>query len=355
MQQPNPRIDPDPVDKQISAVKRVVNLAGRAGLDPFILVLVGVIVLANFWPEPGIQEGPFSLTELANYAVSFIFFFYGLRQEPEKLKAGLSNWRLHLLVHLTTFVLFPLLALAGKTLFQIPDSEVLWLGIFFQATLPSTVSSAVVMVSIAGGNIPAAIFNASISSTIGVFITPLWMGLLLNSAESSFDLSQVFIKLIIQVIIPVILGVLLHSRFGSFAEKHRKRMRYFDQLTILTIVYTSFSESFSRNMFAGFTISDLLLLGLGLTGFFLLVLFMVNGISRLLGFNREDRITAIFCGSKKSLVHGTVMAKVLFVNSVNTGIILLPVMLYHTLQLVAGSIIAQKMARENEQQEKAKG
>ncbi|KAA9325234.1 bile acid:sodium symporter family protein [Adhaeribacter soli] len=348
MQNRFPRIDPDPVDKQISAFQRAVNIAGRAGLDPFILILVGVIVLAKFWPEPGIQEGPLSLTELANYGVSFIFFFYGLRQEPEKLKAGLSNWRLHLVVHLTTFVVFPLLALAGKSLFQTPDSEVMWLGIFFQATLPSTVSSAVVMVSIAGGNIPAAIFNASISSTLGVFITPLWMGLFLNTAESSFDLSQVFTKLIIQVIIPVILGMLLHKTFGKFAEKHRARMRYFDQLIILTIVYTSFSESFSQNMFRDFSLTDIFLLGLGMVGFFLAVFFLINLISRLLGFNREDRITAIFCGSKKSLVHGTVMAKVLFANSVNTGIILLPVMLYHTLQLVAGSILAQKFAREKE-------
>ncbi|MFC5270106.1 bile acid:sodium symporter family protein [Adhaeribacter terreus] len=346
MQNSNPRIDPDPVDKQITFFQKTLKLAGRAGLDPFILILACVIILANFWPEPGIQEGPFSLAELANYGVSFIFFFYGLRQEPEKLKAGLSNWKLHLLIHFTTFLLFPLLALLGKTLFETPDSEVLWLGIFFQATLPSTVSSAVVMVSIAGGNIPAAIFNASISSMIGVFITPVWMGLFLNSASESFDLSQVFIKLIIQVIIPVFLGILLHRKLGKIAEKYRKQMRYFDQTIILMIVYTSFSESFSRNMFAGFKIWDVILLSLGLIGFFVLVLFIVNLISKALHFNREDKITAMFCGSKKSLVHGTVMAKVLFVNSVNTGIILLPVMLYHTLQMVVASILAKKMARE---------
>jgi sodium/bile acid cotransporter 7 len=349
MHKPLPRIDPDPVDKQITFFKKLVELAGKAGLDPFILILAGVIVLANFWPEPGIQEGPFSLAELANYGVSFIFFFYGLRQEPEKLKAGLSNWKLHLLIHFTTFILFPCLAFLGKTLFQTPESEMLWLGIFFQATLPSTVSSAVVMVSIAGGNIPAAIFNASLSSMIGVFITPVWMGLFLNSAEHSFDLSAVFIKLIIQVIIPVILGILLHSRFGKLAEKHRKRMRYFDQTIILLIVYTSFSESFSRNMFSGFKALDVVFLGLGLVGFFLLVFTIVSLLSKLLHFNREDRITALFCGSKKSLVHGTVMAKVLFVNSVNTGIILLPVMLYHTLQMVVASIIAKKMARQPEE------
>src|SRR5690606_21990287 len=147
MKNQNVRIDPDPVDKQITFVQKLLKQAGRAGLDPFVLILAGVIVLANFWPEPGIQEGPFSLAELANYGASLIFFFFGLRQVPQKLKAGLSNWKLHLLIHFTTFLLFPLLALLGKTLFQTPDSEVLWLGIFFLGTLPSTVSSAVVMVS----------------------------------------------------------------------------------------------------------------------------------------------------------------------------------------------------------------
>lgn len=332
----------------MNGLKKVFNVLAKVGLDPFILVLAGIIVLANYWPEPGIQTGPFSLASLANYGVSFIFFFYGLRQKPETLKVGLSNWRLHLLIHATTFLLFPLLAFAGKTIFQTPSSEELWTGIFFQSTLPSTVSSAVVMVSIAGGNIPAAIFNASLSSTIGVFITPLWMGLLLNSAESSFDLSHVFIKLIIQVIIPVLLGVYFHSRFGHFAEKYRKNMRYFDQTIILMIVYTSFSESFSQHMFKGFGVKDILFLSLGLVGFFLLVFFLVSRICQFLNFNRADTITALFCGSKKSLVHGTVMAKVLFAHSVNTGVILLPVMLYHTLQLIVGSIIAQKMARNSE-------
>lgn len=54
-------------------------------------------------------------------------------------------------------------------------------GRLFLATLPSTVSSSVVMVSIAGGNMAAAIFNASVSSLIGVFVTPLWMGIFLET------------------------------------------------------------------------------------------------------------------------------------------------------------------------------
>lgn len=331
-----------------SVFSRILALAKRAGLDGFIFALLGVMMLAYLWSAPGVVEGPFSLSAIASYGVSLIFFFYGLGLNPEKLRAGLSNWRLHVVVHTTTFILFPLLVLLSRSFFVTDEGQLLWLGIFYLAALPSTVSSAVVMVSIAGGNIAAAIFNASISSLIGVFVTPLWMGLVMQAAEGGFDLWSVIGKLIFQVLVPVGLGILLHTKLGAFAEKHRRKLRYFDQSIILLIVYTSFAESFAGDMFAGYQIIDLLLLGAGMIGLFLLVYVISNGISRLLRFNREDRITAIFCGSKKSLVHGTVMAKVLFSGSSIIGIILLPIMLYHALQLIAASMIAQAMARRNQ-------
>lgn len=327
-----------------SKFQHLVSLAKRAGLDGFILALTGVIILAYLWPSGGTQEGP--LPTIAGYGVSIIFFFYGLGLNLETLLAGLRNWRLHMVVHLSTFVLFPLLILSGKWLFEDSNNELIWLGAFYLAALPSTVSSAVVMVSIAGGNIPAAIFNASISSLIGVFITPLWMGLFLSAAEGTFDFWSVIGKLVIQVLLPVLLGVLLHSRLGIFIEKHRKKLRYFDQSIILLIVYTSFCESFARQMFRGFSMFDIIMLGAGMTGLFLLVYIIIHAVSLLFHFSREDRIAAVFCGSKKSLVHGTVMAKVLFSGSSILGIILLPIMLYHALQLIVASIIAQSMARK---------
>lgn len=336
---------PLPARSRQSVFSRFLALAKRAGLDGFIFALIGVMILAYLWPTPGVMEGPFSLSAIANYGVSLIFFFYGLGLNLEKLRTGLSNWRLHVVVHTTTFMLFPLLVLLSKRFFVTEDNELLWLGIFYLAALPSTVSSAVVMVSIAGGNIPAAIFNASISSLIGVFVTPLWMGLVMQSAEGSFDFWSVIGKLIIQVLVPVALGTILHAKLGAFAGRHRKRLRYFDQAIILLIVYTSFGKSFAGEMFEGYQINDLLLLSAGMIGLFLLVYVMSNGVSRLLRFSREDRITAVFCGSKKSLVHGTVMAKVLFSGSSIIGIILLPIMLYHALQLIAASIIAQSMAQ----------
>ncbi len=331
--------------KPLALFRRMAMIAQRAGLDGFILGLLLVILLAYQWPSIGAKEGLLPLPEIATYGVSLIFFFYGLRLDPEKLRAGLRNWRLHLLVHGTTFLLFPLLILVARLLWENQDNEWLWLGIFFLAALPSTVSSAVVMVSIAGGNIPAAIFNASISSLIGILMTPLWMSLVMQSTAADFDFWTIISRLLLQVLLPVVLGMVLRPRLGTLAERHRQKLRYFDQAIILLIVYTSFCESFAEEMFSGYSAGDLLRLSAGMLVLFLLVCALTYGISQLLRFNREDRITAVFCGSKKSLVHGSVMAKVLFPGSKIVGIILLPIMLYHALQLVAVSMMAQALAQ----------
>ncbi len=340
----------DQKEKQVRTPfrQRLPTLLKRAGLDGFILALLLVIVLAKLWPEPGVQEGPFSLSETANYGVTLIFFLYGLRLNPEKLRAGLSNWRLHLLVQFSTFILFPLLILAAKVIFENPDNSLLWLGIFFLAALPSTVSSSVVMVSIASGNLPAAIFNASISSLLGILITPMWMGLFQEAGAGSFDFGNVITKLAFQVLLPVILGLLLHRKLGAWAEKHKKQLRYFDQTIILMIVYTSFCESFDQDMFAPYSLLDMLVLSAGMVLLFGIVYGLIYQLSSWLRFNREDKITAVFCGSKKSLVHGTVMAKVLFSGNSTMGLMLLPIMIYHALQLILASIIAQAMAQRKE-------
>ncbi len=326
-------------------MKKLLAILSKVGFDGFLLMIGTMILLAYFFPKPGLIKEPISLEDIANVGVSFIFLFYGLRLSVEKLKTGLANWKMHIVVQLTTFLFFPLIVLAFRPLFIDTDLELLWLGVFFLAALPSTVSSSVVMVSIAKGNIPAAIFNASISSLIGVVVTPLWVGLFIASATGHFDISDIVIKLVLQVLLPVIIGISLNFRFGAFAEKNKKQLKYFDQAIILTIIYTSFCKSFSQNLFDGFTALELAGLTTGMMVLFFAVFFCVGLVCRLLGFSEEDRITVLFCGSKKSLVRGTVMSKVLFQHSTITGIVLLPLMLYHALQLIAASIIAQSMAR----------
>jgi solute carrier family 10 (sodium/bile acid cotransporter), member 7 len=328
-----------------SPLLKINTLRKQIGLDGFILMLIAMIVLAKLWPHIGAKDSVIPLSHIANVGVSVIFFFYGLRLSPQKLLVGISNWRLHLLIHSTTFLLFPLIVLAVRFIVGNNIDETIMLGVFFVACLPSTVSSAVVMVSIAGGNIPAAIFNASLSMLIGVFLTPLWMGIYMGASTGNIDLVPIIIKLLLQVLLPVVAGIFLNSHWGSFAEKHRNRLRYFDQSIILLIVYTAFCESFAKKMFEGYSWEFLLWLGAGMVALFYSVYGIVYVICTVFRFNREDKITAQFCGSKKSLIHGTVMSKILFQHNPQMGIILLPIMMYHALQLITISIIAQWFAR----------
>lgn len=330
--------------------KKVLQILARFGLDTFILLLTGMVVLAKLYPQGGTGNGPWSLSSLSGYGVSLIFFFYGLKLNLAGLKAGLRNWQLHLLVHGSTFILFPLLVLLCKGLFP-QDAYPLWLGTFFLASLPSTVSSSVVMVSIAEGNIPAAIFNASISSILGVFITPLLMGLVNVEAAGSANASDVFLKLILQVLLPIVLGILLNKKWGHWAARHKKGLKYFDQAVILSIVYTAFCESFEQRLFSNIGAMELVLLSVGMLALFFVVHAIIQLVCKLLSFNREDTITATFCGSKKSLVHGSVMLKVLFANSTIAGVLLLPLMLYHALQLVVVSMLAQRLAKNRQRAE----
>ncbi|HJU49452.1 MAG TPA: bile acid:sodium symporter, partial [Pseudogulbenkiania sp.] len=141
------------------------------GLDGFLLSLIGAVLLAIAWPELGRSGGLIQLQNFANYGVAVVFLLYGLTLSPQKIREGLFNWRLHVVVQLATFLLFPLLVLGCLRLFgqQVPTEMAL--GFFYLAALPSTVSSSVAMTSIAKGNVPGAIFNASLSSLLGVFIT----------------------------------------------------------------------------------------------------------------------------------------------------------------------------------------
>ncbi len=327
-------------------MKSFFNQLSKAGFNGFFFCLMAMVLLAWWRPEYGSAKSTLHLKEITQYGVAAIFFLYGLKLSPEKLKTGLRNWKIHALIQITTFILFPTIAWIIVKAYG-DASNLLWVGFFYLAALPSTVSSSVVMVSIARGNVPAAIFNASISSILGIFITPLWMSLYTESSNDTTGLTDIIVKLCLQILLPVTLGLLLHSRFGSYTEKYRSALRNFDQFIILLIVYTAFSESFLGNMFSGFTFFELALLSLAMLIFFLVMVSLMYFISLLLKFPGEDRITILFCGSKKSLVQGAVFGKVLFPDPLSFGLILLPLMLYHALQLLAGSAIAQALSNKS--------
>lgn len=323
----------------------LLKLLNKVGLSVFFLLLVLMIFLAWLAPGLGVKGTWLPMPWIAQYGPALIFFFYGLKLSPDDLKAGLKNWPLHLAIQATTFIVFPLVILVLKFAFGSWGNPELWLGAFYLAALPSTVSSSVVMVSIAGGDIPLAVLNASVSSLLGIVLTPLWLSLFLVHTGAGMDLGPTILSLAFQVLLPVALGVVLHRFWGGWAAKNKKLMKLSDQFVILMIVYTAFCESFGQHQFDGFSALSIGILGALMLGFFLVVFFALDAIAGWVGIGRPQKIALLFCGSKKSLVQGASMSPVLFPGA--GGIVLLPLMLYHALQLMAGSVIAQKMSRDS--------
>lgn len=305
-----------------------------------------MVGIAYVFPQPGRADSPVPLDVIGSVGVSLIFFFYGLKLTREKIISGVMNWRLHTLVQCTTFVLFPLIVLTARPLIQGAHELTIWLAFLFLAALPSTVSSSVVMVSIAKGNVPAAIFNASISGLIGIVITPLWMSLFITHAAGGFDLSEIYVKLAVEILGPVMLGILLQRYLGKFALRYSRQLSWFDKSVILLIIYKSFAESFDGQVFSRVQLSDLVYISGAVLILFFLVYYLTGYLARQFRLSREDKITAQFCGTKKSLVHGTVFSKILFESSA-AGIMLLPLMLFHAIQIfIVGMVAAQRAGDE---------
>jgi len=315
-------------------------------IDGFVLAIVIVIASAYLFPQLGRDDSPVPLDTIGSVGISLIFFFYGLKLSRDKIVSGLKNWKLHLLVQSSTFLLFPLVILLALPFIEGEHAHMIWLAFLFLGALPSTVSSSVVMVSIAKGNIPAAIFNASISGLAGIVITPLWMGMFIRQTTAAFDLSEIYLKLTVEILAPVVLGIILQRHLGKYVQRYGKQLSFFDKSVILLIIYKSFAESFDQQIFSSVRVIDLLIILVASLLLFFGVYHLTGLIARALKFTREDQITAQFCGTKKSLIHGTVFSKILFQDSASVGIILLPLMLFHAMQIFIVSIIASRKSDE---------
>ncbi|WP_300438861.1 bile acid:sodium symporter [Christiangramia sp.] len=304
----------------------------------FIFAIFIAIGIAYLFPQ-GISLLPFKT--FTDIGIGLIFFFYGLKLKPSEFRAGLLNYKVHIVIQLTTFILFPLLCLLCLPLFEEGLESNLWIALFFLGTLPSTVSSSVVMVALAKGNLPTAIFNASLSGLIGIIATPLWIGFILEKT-TDFDFLIVLQKLCLQIILPLALGLLLQRYLGPIARKYSKQLSLLDKTTIILIIYSSFSKSFTSELIKAIALEDLLKMAGLIIILFFMVFFGLGYFSKMLGFNTEDKIATQFCGTKKSLVHGSVMMRVIFGSSANSGLLLLPIMLYHSTQLILVAWFAEK-------------
>ncbi|MFC3414118.1 bile acid:sodium symporter family protein [Algoriphagus hitonicola] len=328
-------------------MSKLLNLAQKVGLNGFLAGLLLAIFLAWLFPAFGAVNSPIPWKPIINVGIALVFFLYGVKLDPAQIISGLSNWRLHVLIQSFTFLIFPVLVYVVLQWMPwiAPDFK---LGVTYLSALPSTVSASIVMVSIAGGNIPAAIFNASISSLLGVILTPAWMGILGGTSEEfTIDFLPTLLELTYKVILPVIFGVFMHRYLFPILQPFLKKLKYIDQSVIMIIVFTAFAQSFEEQVFSPYSISTMITLAASMLGLFLLIWGVISFSASFLKFNLKDKITALFCGSKKSLVHGVVIGKVIFPDPAMLGLVLLPVMLYHIQQLIIGSAIASWFATKN--------
>jgi sodium/bile acid cotransporter 7 len=313
--------------------------------DWFLTGMVLALVLAWLVPEPGAAGGVLQPELLTKLGIALIFFLHGVALSFPSLKAGVLNWRLHLLVQASTFLMFPLLGFLALHLLGDRMPAGLSLGFFYLCALPSTVSSSVAFTAAARGNVAGAVFNATLSSLLGVVLTPLWIGLVLTTAGQALDYGPVIFDLFRWLILPLIFGQLARPVIGTWVQRHKAKVGIVDRATILVLVYTSFCDSFTQGVWANNALLMLVGVGLGSALILAVALGVTTWSARALGFSTEDRITAIFCGSKKTLASGVPMAKLIFGAHPAIGLILLPIMVYHSLQLLVCGVLAERWSK----------
>ncbi|MFD4762996.1 bile acid:sodium symporter family protein [Streptomyces sp. NPDC058439] len=321
--------------------RRTVKLPSWLPIDPYIMALIGTVVLAAVLPASG------TAAEVAGGAstgaVALLFFLYGARLSTAEALDGLKHWRLHLTVLVCTFVIFPLLGLAGKGLVPYVLTPQLYSGFLFLCLVPSTIQSSIAFTSIARGNVPAAICAGSFSSIAGIFLTPLLAAALLGNNGGGFS-ADALLKIGVQLLLPFVAGQLLRRWIGGFLTRHKKVLGHVDRGSILLVVYSAFSEGMVAGIWHQVTPARLgALLGAEAVLLALMLMLTWYGTKRL-GFDRGDRIAIQFAGSKKSLAAGLPMASVLF--GAQASLAVLPLMLFHQMQLMVCAVIAKRRSRD---------
>lgn len=321
--------------------------------DRFTLMLVGLVALATVLPVHG--QGAVLFKHFTTAAIALLFFLHGAKLSRKAIIAGATHWRLHIMIFIWTFAIFPLLGWALGPLLRPLLGDALYLGVIYLCVLPGTVQSAIAFTSIARGNVPAAICAASASSIIGIIITPLLLQFFLQADTSALgggsSLLRAMGDISLQILLPFLVGHLLRPIIGTWIDTHPRLVHAVDQGSILLVVYTAFSESVIAGLWTTVSPASLFWLFVACIGLLAIVLSLNMWSTRRLGFSRADEITIVFCGSKKSLANGVPMARVLF-GSAAIGPILLPLMIFHQLQLMVSAVLAKNYPRKDRQGQK---
>lgn len=314
--------------------------------DRFSCMIIAMLLLASVFPIHGQAASIFNT--LTNVAIALLFFLHGAKLSREAVYAGITHWRLHITIFSATFILFPLLGLLLKPLIEPLLGSSLYMGILYLCLLPSTVQSSIAFTSIAKGNVPAALCSASASNILGMFITPALVSLfLVNTATTHQSGSFTAVLNIIGLLfVPFILGQICRAKILPFLQRHPSQIKIVDQGSILMVVYAAFSEAVIEGVWQHVSSSQLILLLLICITLLFIAMLIIHFSSKKLGFNTADQITILFCGSKKTLASGVPMAKILFAGHA-FGLIILPLMLFHQIQLITCGILASYFAQRN--------
>jgi sodium/bile acid cotransporter 7 len=315
------------------------GILSRLKVDTYLLLILGMVVLASVAPARGAAAPAFGW--ITKIAIGLVFFLHGARLSREAVIGGLTHWRLHLVVLSSTFVLFPLLCLGLTALPAWITPPALASGIVFVGCLPSTIQSSIGFTVIARGNVPAAVAAASASNLLGILLTPVLVGLLLH-AQGAVSASSAW-AIVLQLLVPFLAGQGLRRWIGGWIAERSRALSIIDRGSILLVVYTAFSSAVVGGVWSKISGLDLFRL-LALCAVLLAAVLAATWFTaRRLRFATPDEIAIVFCGSKKSLASGVPMAGVLF-PAATAGLVLLPLMVFHQVQLMACAVIAQRYA-----------
>ena len=308
-------------------------------IDAFLAAILLTVAFAAVMPARG--EAATAVSWLADAAIVLLFFMHGAKLSPEEALVGARHWRLHVMVFLSTFALFPLLGMSARFLAPNFLPGPLWAGVILLTALPSTVQASMVFTSVAGGNVPAAMCSATASSLLGVFLTPLIAGLLLSGHGVDVSARSI-LGIVVQLLLPFIAGQVLRRWIGGYLTRHPFALKSVDYGSVLILVYAAFSHGVVDGIWHQIDVEDLLKVALVDIALLATVMTILTFGSRQFGFSRADEIAIVFCGSKKSLVNGVPIATLLFAGHV--GLVVIPLMLFHQIQLMVCASLARHHA-----------
>lgn len=322
-----------------------MNMLKLLALDRFTLLLVAMVLLASFLPVSGSAAHAFNV--ITTIAIAILFFLHGAKLSREAIVQGIMHWKFHVLVFAFTFAVFPILGLLAKpVLLPMLGQELYW-GFLFMCFLPSTVQSSIAFTSVAKGNVASAVCSASFSNIIGMFITPVLVSIfILGKSEHGFDPTSSIIQITLLLLLPFVLGQLFRPLVYPHMMKVPRLVKSFDQGSILMVVYGAFSSAVVAGLWNEVSWQTLLLLVLACSVFLTVIMLLAYYLPKLFGFNRKDQIAIFFCSSKKTLASGVPMAQILFIGQ-PLGMIVLPIMIFHQIQLMVCGIIANRWSKQN--------